>query len=59
MLYSFVKNWVLQTYPLKMNLDPEIRMDRKRNFEILPSTLPLFAKLLLFWYGDSIASYTS
>jgi hypothetical protein len=28
---SFVKIRVLQTYPLKMNLIAEIRMDRKRN----------------------------
>jgi hypothetical protein len=39
-----VKNRVLQTYPLKMNLVPEIRTDEKRNLETLPSTLPLFCK---------------
>jgi hypothetical protein len=34
-----MKNRVLQTYPLKMNLVPEIRMDQKRSLETLPSTL--------------------
>jgi hypothetical protein len=27
---------VLQTHPLKMNLVPEIRTDRKRNLKALP-----------------------
>jgi hypothetical protein len=35
---------VLQIYLLKMNLDPEIRTDRKRNLEILPTTLLLFPR---------------
>jgi hypothetical protein len=30
--------------PVKMNLDPEIQMDHKRNLETLLSTLPLFPK---------------
>jgi hypothetical protein len=45
--------------PLKMNLVPEIRMDRKRNLETLPSTLPPFPKSILPQYGDSIAPCTS
>jgi hypothetical protein len=40
--YFHGKIKVLQTYPLKMNIVPEIRMDQKRNLEILPSTLLLF-----------------
>jgi hypothetical protein len=40
--YFFTKMRVLQTYPLKMNLIPEIRTDRERNLETLPSTLLLF-----------------
>jgi hypothetical protein len=35
---------VLQIYPLKMNLVPEILMDRKRNLETLPSTHLPFPK---------------
>jgi hypothetical protein len=42
--YFLMKIKVLQTYPLKMNLILEIRMDRKRNLETLPSTLLLFPK---------------
>jgi hypothetical protein len=42
--YSFMKNWALQTYPLKMNLVPEIQMGQKRNLEILPLTLLLSLK---------------
>jgi hypothetical protein len=53
-----MKNWALQTYPLKMNLVPEIQMGQKRNLEILPLTL-LSPKKLLPRYGDSIAPYTS
>jgi hypothetical protein len=40
----FSKNRALQTYPLKMNLTPEIRTDQKRNLETRPSTLLLFPK---------------
>jgi hypothetical protein len=48
---------VLQTYPLKMNLVPEIRTDRKRKLETLPSTLLLQN---LEWSNESrceLASY--
>jgi hypothetical protein len=38
-VYSFMKNWALQTYLLKMDLVPEIQMCQKRNLEILPLTL--------------------
>jgi hypothetical protein len=39
-----MNNRVLQTYPLKMNLVPNIQTDRKRNLKTLPSTLLLFHK---------------
>jgi hypothetical protein len=35
---------VLQTYPLKINLIPEIWTDWKRNLEIRPSALLFFPK---------------
>jgi hypothetical protein len=57
--YSFWKNRVLQTYPLRMNLVPEIRTDQKRNMEILPSNLLLFPMQPLPRYGGSIAPCTS
>jgi hypothetical protein len=40
----FPKIQVLQTYPPKMNLIPEIQMDQKRNLETLTSTLPIFPR---------------
>jgi hypothetical protein len=33
---------VLQTYPLKMNVIPEIQTEQKRNMETPPSILLLF-----------------
>jgi hypothetical protein len=44
MFYFLVKIRVLQTYPFKMNLVPEIRMDQKRNLETLPSNLLPFPR---------------
>jgi hypothetical protein len=51
---------VLQTYPLKMNLVPEIRIDWKRNSETLPSILLLSLPHDLELTNDSgceLASY--
>jgi hypothetical protein len=42
-LYSFRKPGCYKPTPIKMNLVPKIRMDRKRNLETLHSTLPPFA----------------
>jgi hypothetical protein len=42
--YSFQKSGRYKPTPLKMNLVPEIQMDRKRNLKTLPSTLPPFHK---------------
>jgi hypothetical protein len=42
--YFLMKIGVLQTYPFKINLVPEIQTDQKRNLETGPSTLLLFLK---------------
>jgi hypothetical protein len=42
--YFLMKIRVLQTYPLKMNLIPEIQTDQKKNLETLPSSLLLIPK---------------
>jgi hypothetical protein len=51
----FLKNRVLQTYPLKMNLALEIQMDWEKNLETTPSNLLLSHMSLLPRCGDSIA----
>jgi hypothetical protein len=54
-----MKNRVLQTYPLRMNLAPEIRSDWKRYLEILSSADLLCPKWLRLWYGHSTTLCTS
>ena len=56
---SKAKTRVLQTYPLKMNLVLEIRMDLRRVGEILPSVHPLSPKSPHLLSDDSIELYTS
>jgi hypothetical protein len=49
---------VQQIYPLKMNLTLEIRMDRKRNLQILLSILP-FLLCDLEWSSELRREFAS